>query len=82
MIRAFEQWILSVLIYLQVLSMYYYHRFYIFRVLEKQLSLMRSDEDVIAELAKETFTRDEYNAYNVRLGQRTLIQNALQYLKS
>ena len=82
MIRAFEQWILSVLINLQVLSMYYYHRFYIFRVLEKQLSLMRSDEDVIAELAKETFTRDEYNAYNVRLGQRTLIQNALQYLKS
>ena len=43
---------------------------------------MKSDEDVIAELAKETFTRDEYNAYNVRLGQRNLIQNALRNLKS
>eukprot|EP00111_Clytia_hemisphaerica_P006549 TCONS_00018965-protein len=50
------------------------------KVLEKQLSNMKNDDDVIEDLAKETFTRDEYNAYIVRQGQRHLIRTFMKCL--
>jgi len=41
---------------------------------------MKSDDGVIKETAKQSLSRDMYNAYVVRQGQRSLIRMFLQQL--
>lgn len=46
----------------------------IIETLQTQLSSMKNDDDFDASQASQTLSRDQYNAYNVRQGQRSLIK--------